>query len=88
MRQDKAIYHCNQGRALQEEFEDTKRSDHNPYIEERQTTQWPKKRDKWTNTDLQNTKKTKKNKTKLKMYSGALEELAVPAPLVAPIVLP
>jgi hypothetical protein len=31
------------GREYLEEFEDTKRGNHNPYIEE-QTTQWPKEK--------------------------------------------
>ena len=39
MRQDKAILHCNQGRLLQEEFEDTK----GVIKIEGQTTQWAKK---------------------------------------------
>ena len=39
MRQDKAISHCNQGRLLQEEFEDTK----GVIKIEGQTTQWAKK---------------------------------------------
>ena len=30
------------------------KSNQNPYIEEEQTTQWPKKKDKRTNNDLQN----------------------------------
>jgi hypothetical protein len=29
---------------LEEEFEDTKRGNQNPYIEEEQTTQWPKEK--------------------------------------------
>ena len=29
---------------LQEEFEDTKRGNQNPYIEEEQTPQWPKEK--------------------------------------------
>jgi hypothetical protein len=38
----------------QEEFEDTKGGNQHPYIEEEQTTQWPKKKYKRTNNDLQN----------------------------------
>ena len=38
----------------QEELEDTKGGNQNPYIEEEQTTQWPKKKYKRTNNDLQN----------------------------------
>jgi hypothetical protein len=33
---------CNAVSIAQEEFEDTKRGNQNPYIEEEQTTQWPK----------------------------------------------
>ena len=29
---------------VHEEFEDTKGGNHNPYIEEEQTTQWPKEK--------------------------------------------
>jgi hypothetical protein len=36
--------------SYKEEFEDTKRGNQNPYIEEEQTTQWHKR----TNNDLQN----------------------------------
>ena len=32
------------GKASYEEFEDTKRGNENPYIEEEQTTQWPKEK--------------------------------------------
>jgi len=31
-----------------------RRGNHNPYIEEAQTTQWPKEKYKTTNNDLQN----------------------------------
>ena len=50
----------------------------NPYIEEEQTTQWPKHthktKDRVTRTPL-----------KTGLNSGAPEMLAVPAPLVAPV---
>jgi hypothetical protein len=38
---------------MYEEFEDTKRDNQNPYIEEDQTTQWPKEKVQRTNNDLQ-----------------------------------
>jgi hypothetical protein len=48
---------------LEEEFEDTKRGNHNPYIKEEQTTQWPKEKiqkDKQRST--KHTHTTKKSK--------------------------
>jgi hypothetical protein len=54
MRQDKAISHCNQGRLLQEEFEDTK----GVIKIEGQTTQWAKKNGQ-TAIDKKNKQKTK-----------------------------
>ena len=61
-RQDKAIWHCNRGRLLKEEFEDTKGVIRiRRRILKGQTTQWPKKSDKWTNNDLQNTKQKTKD---------------------------
>jgi len=39
---------------LKEEFEDIKGGNQNPYIEGEQTTQWPKKKYKRTNNNLQN----------------------------------
>jgi hypothetical protein len=38
---------------IHEEFEDSKRDIQNPYIEEEQTTQWPKEKGQRTNNDLQ-----------------------------------
>ena len=40
------------------------RGNQNPYIEEEQTTQWPKKKYKRTNNNLQNTHKTKHRVTR------------------------
>ena len=39
---------------LLEEFEDTKRGNQNPQIEEEQTIQWPREKVQRTNKDLQN----------------------------------
>ena len=39
---------------MYEEFEDYQRGNHNPYIEEEQTTQWPKEKVQRTNNNLQN----------------------------------
>ena len=47
------IYHF-----IKEEFEDTKRGNQNPYIEEEQTTQWPKEKDKQRSKTYQNLVKT------------------------------
>jgi len=48
----------------QEEFEDTKRGNQNPYIEEEQTTQWPKEK----------AQKDKQRSTKQVMKHQILEE--------------
>ena len=51
------------GREYLEEFEDTKRGNHNPYIEE-QTTQWPKEKvQKEKQRSTQYTYKTKDRAT-------------------------
>ena len=39
---------------MYEEFEDYQRGNHNPYIEEEQTTQWPTEKVQRTNNNLQN----------------------------------
>jgi len=39
-----STFHSKYRYSLQEEFEDTKRGIQNPYIEEGQTTQWPKEK--------------------------------------------
>ena len=64
----------------------------NLYIEEEQTTQWTKeKRQKDKQRSTKHTYKTKDQVTRTPLKSGvnsgAPEELAVPAPLVAPVVL-
>jgi hypothetical protein len=60
MRHDKAISHCNQGRLLQEEFEDTKW-----VIKiEVQTTQWAKKNGQ-TAIDKRINRKTKDRVTQI-----------------------
>jgi len=68
------------------------RGNQNPYIEEEQTTQWPKEnkqKDKQRST--QHTHKTKDRVTrtplKPRVNSGAPEGWAVSAPLMAPVVL-
>jgi len=56
---------------LEEEFEDTKRSNQNPYIEEEQTTQWPKEKvqkDKQRST--KHTYKTKDRVTRTLLKPG------------------
>ena len=60
MRQDKAISHCNQGRLLQEEFEDTK----GVIKIEGQTTQWAKKNGQ-TAIDKRINRKTKDRVTQI-----------------------
>ena len=64
----------------------------NPYIEEEQTTQWPKEKvqeDKQRST--KHTHKTKDRITRTPLKTGVNSstpvEWAVPAPLVAPVVL-
>jgi len=67
------------------------RGNQNPYIEEEQTTQWPKKCTKDKQRSTKHTHKTKDRVTrtplKIGLNSGAPEGQRVPAPLVAPIVL-
>ena len=68
------------------------RGNHNPYIEEEQTTQCPKQKVQMTNNDLQNINiklKIEYNEPHQKpgVNSGAPQGLSVPAPLVAPIEL-
>ena len=56
---------------LEEEFEDTKRGNHNPYIKEEQTTQWPKEKiqkDKQRST--KHTYKTKDRVTRTPLKIG------------------
>ena len=55
---------------LEEEFEDTKRGNHNPYIKEEQTTQWPKEKiqkDKQRSTKHTHTTKDRVTRTPLKI---------------------
>ena len=55
---------------LEEEFEDTKRGNHNPYIKEEQTTQWPKEKiqkDKQRSTKHTHTTKNQVPRTPLKI---------------------
>ena len=68
------------------------RGNQNPYIEEEQTTQWPNEKvqkDKQRSTKHTHTTKDRVTRTPVKprVNSGAPEEWAVPAPLVAPVVL-
>ena len=68
------------------------RGNQNPYIEEEQTTQWPKEKvqkDKQRSTKHTHKPKDRVTRTPVKprVNLGAPEELAVPAPLVAPVVL-
>ena len=68
------------------------RGNQNPYIEEEQTTHWPKEKvQKNKQRSTKHTYKTKDRVTgtplKPRVNSGAPEGLAVPAPLVAPVVL-
>jgi hypothetical protein len=70
-----------------------KRGNQNPYIEEEQTTQWPKEKvqkDKQRSTKHTYKTKDRVTRTPLKtgLNPGAPEGWAVPAPLVAPVVLP
>ena len=65
------------------------RGNQNLYIEEEQTTQWPKEKvqkDKQRSTKHTHKTKGKISRTPLK-NGGAPEAYAVPAPLVAPVVL-
>ena len=48
---------------VHEEFEDTKRGNQNPYIEEEQTTQWPK--EKGQKDKQRSTKHTYKTKDRV-----------------------
>jgi hypothetical protein len=69
-----------------------KRGNQNPYIEEEQTTQWPKEKvqkDKQRSTKHTYKTKDRVTRTPLKtgLNPGAPEGRAVPAPLVAPVVL-
>ena len=62
------------------------------YIEEEQTTQWPKEKvqkDKQRSTNHTHKTKDQVTRTPLKtgVNSGSPEGLIVPAPLVAPVVL-
>ena len=68
------------------------KGNHNPYIQEEQVTQWPKEKgekDKQRSTKY--THKTKDRVTRIPLKtgvnSGATEGNAVPAPLVAPVML-
>jgi len=77
---------------FQEEFEDTKGVIRSRKSKKNRQYNGQKKKDKRTNNDLQNTtQKTKdrvtQNPLKQGVNSCAPEELAVPAPLVAPVVL-
>ena len=57
---------------LKEEFEDTKRGNQNPYIEEEQTTQWPKEKvqkDKQRSTKHRYKTKDRVTRTPLKTGS-------------------
>ena len=70
------------------------RSNQNPYIEDEQTTQWPKEKvqkDKQCSTKHTSTYKTKDRVTRILPRTGVIsvapEGWAVPAPLVAPVVL-
>jgi hypothetical protein len=68
------------------------KSNQNPYIEEEQTTQWPKEKvqkDKERSTNHTHKTKDRVTRTPLKtgVNSAASEGCAVPAPLVVPVVL-
>ena len=53
-------------------FEDTKRGNQNPYIEEGQTTQWPKKLQKDKQRSTKHTYKTKDRVTRTPLKTGGV----------------
>ena len=53
-------------------FEDTKRGNQNPYIEEGQTTQWPKKLQKDKQRSTKHTYKTKDRVTRTPLKTGSV----------------
>ena len=56
---------------MKEEFEDTKRGNQNPYIEEEQTTQWPKEKvQKYKQRSTKHTYKTKDRVTRTTLKTG------------------
>ena len=73
-------------------LEDTKMGNQNPYIEEEQTTQWPKEKvQKNKQRSTKYTYKTKDRVTHTPLKTGGEVRfsgmVAVPSPLVAPVVL-